>query len=115
MKLVYVAGPYTAATPWEVEQNIRRAEEVGLSVARLGRMPVIPHSMCRFFHGQQTSEFWYEGTLMLLSKCDEIILVDGWTKSKGTLADIEHAAKLGIQRVELLYIEIGRASCRERV
>lgn len=28
MKLLYIAGPFRGANSWEMEQNIRRAEEV---------------------------------------------------------------------------------------
>jgi hypothetical protein len=69
VKLVYIAGPFTAATPWRVEQNVRRAEEAGLWVAEHGAMPVIPHANTRYFHGECTPEFWYEGTLELLRRC----------------------------------------------
>ena len=31
MKLVYIAGPFRAPTPWQVEQNVRRAESLALS------------------------------------------------------------------------------------
>lgn len=36
VKVVYIAGPFRAATPWLVEANVRRAEEVALAVWRLG-------------------------------------------------------------------------------
>lgn len=33
MKTVYVAGKYRGANAWEIEQNIRAAEEAGLEIA----------------------------------------------------------------------------------
>ena len=83
MRLAYIAGPYTAKTAWEIEQNVRRAEEWGLAVAKCGVMPLIPHTNSRFFHGLLTPEFWYLGTLELLKRSDAIILIPGWSLSTG--------------------------------
>ncbi len=66
MRLVYIVGPYRAATAWEVEQNIRRAEEVGLEIARMGAMPVVPHTLTRFYGGECPEDFWLLGTFMLM-------------------------------------------------
>lgn len=60
MKAVYIAGPFRAPTPWEVETNIRTAETNGLYVAKLGAIPRIPHTMYRFFDGSLPDEFWLE-------------------------------------------------------
>lgn len=64
MKLIYVAGPYTAPTRDGVEANIAAAERVGIVIAKLGGMPVIPHANTAHpeFEHIGTSEFWYEGT-----------------------------------------------------
>jgi nucleoside 2-deoxyribosyltransferase len=96
MRVVYVAGPYTAPNAWVREQNIRRAEEVGFLVAESGAMPLIPHANTRFFDGLQTPEFWYEGTLELLRRCDAVIVVEGYEFSRGTKAEIAEADRLGL-------------------
>lgn len=36
MRIIYVAGPFRGSNAWEIEQNIRRAEAVGLAVAKVG-------------------------------------------------------------------------------
>jgi len=95
MQLVYIAGPFRAATAWEIEQNVRRAEELALEVARAGAMPVCPHTNTRFFHGQCTDEFWLAGTLELLRRCDAVVAAYGWERSSGSRAEIETAFKLG--------------------
>jgi hypothetical protein len=96
MKVIYVAGPFTAPDSWTREQNVRRAEEVGLLIAQSGAMPMIPHANTRFFEGLQTPEFWYEGTLELLRRCDAVALVDGYASSKGTRAEIKEANDRGM-------------------
>lgn len=87
LKVVYIAGPFTAPTAWEIEQNVRRAEEWALRVALLGAMPLCPHTNTRFFHGQGTPEFWYEGTLALLKRCDGALFLPSWVDSNGCRAE----------------------------
>jgi hypothetical protein len=43
MKIVYIAGPYTAGTRCQVLANVQRAREVADRVARAGGFPVCPH------------------------------------------------------------------------
>ena len=90
MKIVYVAGPFTADSTWEVEQNVRRAEQMGLEVARLGAMPLIPHTNTRFFHGVSgvSGSFWYRGTLELLLRSDAMVVCGDWESSKGSKAEL---------------------------
>lgn len=40
---VYIAGPYSADTAEEREQNVERAIDVGLQLIRKGHAPFIPH------------------------------------------------------------------------
>ncbi len=89
MKVVYIAGPYTGKTAWDIEQNVRQAEEVALKVAEMGGAPLCPHTNTRFFFGTCTEEFWYAATMALLKKCDAIVMVKGWKDSKGSKE--EHA------------------------
>ena len=88
MKIVYVAGPFRGKTAWDVEQNVRRAEEMGFKVAELGAMPLMPHANTRFFNGLFTDDFWITGTLCLLERCDAMIVLPGWENSTGTKGEI---------------------------
>lgn len=84
MKLIYVAGPYIASTPWLEEQNIRAAEALAYEVAKCGAMPLCPHSNTRsYFDAAQPRAFWLAGTLEMLKRCDGAIFVPGWLKSQG--------------------------------
>ncbi len=97
MKLVYIAGAFRGPTPWDVEQNIRKAEAFALEIARVGAMPVCPHTMTRYFNGQLDDRFWLDGTLALLERCDAIALVPGnWEESGGTRGEIERAIDLSM-------------------
>ena len=94
--VVYIAGPFTASTSWGLAENIRAAERWGLEVARFGAMPLIPHSNTGNFHGLLTPEFWYQGTLELLSRCDGALFIPGWLQSKGSVAEHEWCETNGL-------------------
>jgi hypothetical protein len=96
MTVVYVAGPYRGATPWEIEQHVRKAEELAYRVARLGAMPLCPHANTRFFHGTLSDEFWLEGTIELMSRCDAVILTDDWHLSANTRGEVTRAHQLNL-------------------
>lgn len=96
MKVVYIAGKFTAPTAWEIAENIRHAERWGLEVAKRGAMPLIPHANTAHFHGLQTADFWYRGTLELLKRCDGILCIPGWMESKGARAEHAYAESAGM-------------------
>lgn len=101
MILVYVAGAYRAKTAWEVELNIRSAEAHGLELARHGRgliVPIIPHTMYRFFDGVLPDAFFLEGTKEQMRRCDAVAVAPGWEISKGSAAELEEAERLHLPR-----------------
>lgn len=94
--LVYVAGPFAGPTNYDVQQHVARAESFGLTIARQGALPVIPHTMNRNFFGQLDEAFWLAGVIELMRRCDALALTADWPRSKG--ATIEHniAADIGM-------------------
>lgn len=96
--LVYVAGPYTATTRDEVECNIMAAELVGIMIAQLGGMPVIPHcnTSAPAFERVQPYEFWIAGTMALMYRCDAVVMVPGWRESKGATCERAEAMRIGM-------------------
>lgn len=98
MILVYVAGRYTAPTPAGVEENCRIAREVGVQLAACGKnvFPVIPHQTGRDIEHIGDYEYWIAGTLELMRRCDVVYACPGWETSKGTLAELAEAERLGI-------------------
>ncbi len=71
---IYIAGPFRAVNAWEIEANIRNAEVFGLQVAELNGIPVIPHTMYRFFQGALPDEFWIDADKSHLSTCHALAL-----------------------------------------
>lgn len=96
MKVIYVAGPFRADNAWDIEQNVRRAEELGLAVWRLGAAAIIPHTNSRFFSGAAPDSVWLEGDLAILAKCDAVILTETWRRSAGARAEEQYARELGL-------------------
>ncbi len=101
MKLVYVAGPYRAETREGVAQNVAAARHVGQLCVRKGWFPVLPTvNTAHFDHdfpGLADDQYWLDGTMELMRRCDAVVLVDGWQYSSGALAEIEEARKLGLK------------------
>jgi hypothetical protein len=93
MKVVYVIGPYRGKTHWEVVENVRRAEQLGLKVAMLGAMPLIPHKNTENFDGLLDDDFWLEGTKELLRRADAAITVEAldlpWRYSVGSAGEVK--------------------------
>lgn len=96
MKCIYVAGPFFGTTAWEIEQNIRRAEALGLEVARAGAMPVIPHTNNRFYFGTLPEEFWRAAVMELMRRCDAVMFTGDWERSSGARAERAEAERLAL-------------------
>lgn len=96
MKVVYVAGPFRGPNHWEVEQNVRRAEELALLAWREGFAVLCPHTNTRFFDGAAEDRVWLEGDLEMLRRCDAVLMVPGWERSRGATAERAEAIKCEI-------------------
>jgi hypothetical protein len=86
VKLVYIAGPFTAPDPAE---NIRAAQLFALPLVGYC-MPVVPHSMTIGLPGG-TPQLWYDGTLELMRRCDAVLAMPNWQQSKGALSEVRVA------------------------
>lgn len=94
MRLVYISGPYSAATEWGVEQNIRRAEALALRAWAAGAAVICPHLNTSHFGGALPDETWLNGDLEILRRCDAVLLVSGWQQSVGVLGELRLAREL---------------------
>ncbi len=100
--LVYVAGPYRAPHAFGREENIFEARRVGAMLVADGFMPVIPHANTAHFDGLASDEFFLEGTLEMMRRCDAVLLIPSWEKSSGARAEKAEAEELGIPVVDNL-------------
>src|SRR5262245_18621062 len=95
-KVVYIAGPYRGANSWEIESNIRRAEQLALEVWRAGAAALCPHANTRFFQGALPDSIWLKGDLAMLAKCDAMVMTPDWQRSLGAQAEHDFAEQHAI-------------------
>ena len=96
MKVIYVIGPFSAPNSWEMECNIRKAEEIALRLWRLGFAVICPHTNTRFFEGAFSREVVIDGDKEILKRCDGCIKLEGWEMSAGSIEEIRFAMEKGI-------------------
>ena len=97
MKVVYIAGPYTGFSNLQTKQHIQRAENLAMQVWQLADCCAIcPHLNTAFWDGLISWEDFLQGDLAIIERCDALLLVDGWRKSKGTRKEVDHAERHGI-------------------
>ncbi len=90
MKLVYIVGPYRAPTTWGIECNIHKARVTAAEmVQQLSSLWIFPITLA-------SDEYYLEGTLELLRRCDAVFLLPDWEKSSGSYGEKEEAERLGI-------------------
>lgn len=102
MRLVYVAGPFRGACPFEQEENIRRAEALALAVWRVGAVGVCPHSMTRNWQGAIPDGEFLAGDLDLMRRCDAVLLTPDWRRSAGARTEEQVAREHGLPVFETL-------------
>lgn len=73
MKLIYIAAPYSAPTPEGIEENIKRAADLGAWVAQEDCVPVVPHLMTRGMSADATEGFWRAATMEIMKRCDGVL------------------------------------------
>lgn len=96
MKTIYIAGPYRAESLAEIQHNIFEARIYAEDIWQLGHFAFCPHLNSANMDGLVPDEVFLAAGLLMIEKCDAVYVVHGFRKSKGTLAEIAHATKLGI-------------------
>lgn len=101
--VIYVAGPFRAPTPWQIEQNIREAEFWALEIWKLGGAAICPHGNSRYFHGTVSDEILLDGTMEFLRRSDAILLAPKWYESVGAKAEERLAWQLAMPIFQVDY------------
>jgi len=94
MLLCYVAGPYRG----NVTHNIDEARKVAIALWEHGHIALCPHLNTAHFElcCNVADEVYLEGDLVMLSRCDAMVLVPDWQSSIGTVLEFNYAKKKGI-------------------
>ena len=99
--LCYVAGPYRDPRgTYYVERNIRAAEAIGAKLWQHGIPALIPHCNTRHLDGIAPDQVFLDGDLLMLSRCDVLVLAPNWEQSAGTRAEIVFAEAKGIPVID---------------
>jgi hypothetical protein len=96
VKLIYVAGAYSAKTAYQVELNIDIAKHLAIEVWRQGAAAICPHTNSAHFEGAASGDAFIEGTLEMMRRCDAVLVAPNWDSSVGTRGEIKEAERLGI-------------------
>lgn len=92
MKTIYIAGPYRADTTHKIQENIADARLVAAEVWKMRHVALCPHLNSANMDGLVDDEVFLKGGLVLLEKCDAVMVVPGkFHRSKGTMSEISYA------------------------
>lgn len=97
--LIYIAGPFrpkVQGNHWQIENNIRRAEELALEVWRMGGAAICPHALTRYYQGELPDATWLDGDLCILDRCDAILMTPNWKESAGATDEHKYAEFIGM-------------------
>lgn len=115
-KMIYVAGPYTAADKTDMLLNVHRAMAVAAALIVNGWVAICPH-LSHYLAPHLpndvgfTHTLWMGQDLPILSKCDAVYFLRGWERSRG--AQIEHQFVQEQGAIEIIYEEtIHATQCR---
>ena len=96
MQIAYIAGTYRAKTKLGIIRNILKARKVAKKYWALGYTVFCPHMNSALMDGCAPDEVFLKGDLELLQYADVLVVIPGWERSTGTLAEIEFAKARGI-------------------
>lgn len=96
--LVYLAGPYSAATPEGVQKNIEEARQVAIELWHKGLAVHCPHLNTAHFENdcQCSWEDYLRADEQIISRCDAVCMMPEWPHSKGASREHDYAQDRGI-------------------
>lgn len=100
--VAYIAGPFTAPTDEERAENVRRAQDVALRVAGFGAAVIVPHTNTGLppLFGSLPEDYFKSACFSLLARSDCIVMLQGWQRSEGSVAEHAFAER---RRIDIFY------------
>ena len=93
---IYIAGPYTNKDSYKQNNNIDIAEQVGKQFARHGLQVYVPHVATKNWDDVNNYNYFMDLHLGVLKDwATDIVMLDGWVDSKGSVIEFKEAHKLG--------------------
>jgi hypothetical protein len=91
MELAYVSGKYRGSSPSEIYKNINTARETAIKLWKKGYAVLCPHMNTAFLDGVVPDLTFLEADIEMLSRCDFIVIMEGWQESKGAKEEVKYA------------------------
>jgi len=109
---MYVAGAYSSDSVIKILNNMRRGMRTATEKFLEGYAPFCPwmdfhYSLMLRNDEELTVDDYYQYSLAWLEVSDLVYVINGWEKSKGTIAEIRRAQKLHIP----VQFEDGKERC----
>jgi len=94
MKLAYVSGKYSDPRGAAfIERNIRQAADIAMQLWSLGVAVICPHTNTAHFDGATDYEGFITGDLVMVDRCDLVVMVPNWKASNGAGIERNRAMK----------------------
>jgi nucleoside 2-deoxyribosyltransferase len=97
MKLIYVSGPYSGPDHDAISANIAAARAVAIQLWELGHAALCPHLNTAHFEVDCRASYqnYIDGDLLMVARCDGVVMTLGWAASRGARIEREYALELG--------------------
>jgi len=102
LRVIYIAGHYLGdKTEWGIKQNIEYAEKVARRLWDKGWAVICPHKNSAFMGGirsdpDEDRRVWLDGDLEMVSRCDAILMLNGFETSRGANEELKKARDFGL-------------------
>jgi len=80
--------------------KIEAARAIAVQLWCLGFAVICPHLNTAFLDGACPDDVWLAGDLVMLRRCDLVVMVPGWERSVGATAERDEALSRNIPVVE---------------
>ena len=91
--VVFICGPFRAATEYERRKNIAAAENYAKQLVENNIYYICPHLNSAHFQGIGEDSFWLTMYQELLLRCDAVLVLPGSELSSGSLGEIAVALR----------------------
>ncbi len=93
VKIIYIAGKYSARNDHEKRVNIDIAREEAEFVWANGGVALCPHLNSAWMSGICPEKNFIDGYLEILKRCDALYTCYNWRDSKGAIREVEFAIR----------------------